>query len=570
MPPGDDLVVSVAATDVIAAAYSSLEESFDGITALARQRFEERDWVAVARDALERLTLHGPAALDTARQMTRLLGDRAHDREIWARIKEYYGRFADQRPDFELAKTFYNSVNRRVLPATGVDPDIQFVDADFDTPPGLESIPSSDVLSREGPLRELVQRVLEGREFTVTFADLERDSGRVSDRIVAEVGSEGDVLAIELVKRVFYRGKGAYLVGRVLTVSGRIPLAIALVHGRKGIAVDAVLLTENDVSILFSFAHSYFHVQSDHPRDLVEFINEIVPRKRPSELYISLGWVRHGKSELFRELRDHLRTSGEVFVEAAGKKGLVMSVFTLPGFEVVLKVIRDNIPPQKLLTPSQVMEKYLLVFRHDRAGRLVDSQYFERLEFPTDRFEPSLLESLLTECSRSVSLHGDSIEISLAYVQRRVVPLDVYLKKASPWQAAQAVVDYGQAIRDLAVSGIFPGDLLLKNFGVTRNDRVVFYDYDELTEIGRITFRDMPVATNIDDELAATPWFPLGPEDVFPSEFASFLGLPPGLRTTFMDHHSDLLEASWWNHVKDRVEAGDILSIYPYTRDLRV
>jgi isocitrate dehydrogenase kinase/phosphatase len=336
------------------------------------------------------------------------------------------------------------------------------------------------------------------------------------------------------------------------------------------VRVDAVLLTEDEVSILFSFAHSYFHVESSRPYDLVQFVRSLVPRKRLSELYISMGHTKHGKTELFRELRRHIERSDDIFVAPPGKEGLVMSVFTLPGFEMVFKVIKDTFPPQKTMTPRQVMGKYRLVYHHDRAGRLVDSQSFEHLQFQASRFGPRLLEELLTECSRTVRLNGDEVEIDLAYAQRRVDPLDVYVRKAEPSRARHAVLDYGNAIRDLAITGIFPGDLLIKNFGVTRNDRVVFYDYDELTEMVDCTFRDLPVASSIEDELSATPWFPLGPDDVFPSEFVSFLGLPGDLRDVFVSTHGDLFEASWWQSVQMRSAAGEIVSIYPYPDSARI
>ena len=375
---------------------------------------------------------------------------------------------------------------------------------------------------------------------------------------------------LEIVSSPFFRGKGAYLVGRFFSGSHVLPLAIALGHEADGIFVDAIVLTENDLSILFSFAHSYFHVSGDRPYDLIRFLRGQVPRKRPSELYISLGRTRHGKTELFRELRAHLDSSEDIFVEPQGKPGLVMSVFTLPGFEIVFKVIKDHFPPQKTVTPSQVMEKYRLVFRHDRAGRLVDSQWFEHLQFRADRFDKELLDELSEECSRTVEVHDDAVNISYAYVQRRVVPLDVYVREAPPDSAQRAVVDYGNAIADLALTGMFPGDLLIKNFGVTRNGRVVFYDYDEMTELERCNFRDLPVSDSIDDEMLATPWFPVGPDDIFPAEFESFLGLEDDLRETFLTHHANLLDASWWTRVQDRLRGGEIVDIYPYSQDLRL
>lgn len=555
---------------VIADAYRDLSREFDSVTARARNRFEERDWQGVAGDALERLHLYSPTARDTASEVERILEGRSKDKEIWASMKAVYSGYAMKRQDFELAETFFNSITRRTFVTIGVDPRIEFVETDFRTPPTESLRAVSRAFPRTGRLVELVTDVLESPGFVAPLHELRRDAEMVGERISAEMETGEAVSSIEVASEVFYRSKGAYLVGRVHTDRRFLPLAISLSHGEAGISVDAVLLTENDLSILFSFAHSYFHVEAERPYDLIRFINELVPRKRPSELYISIGHARHGKTELFRELRAHLDETQDFFVEPPGKKGLVMSVFTLPGFEMVFKVIKDHFPPQKTMTPTQVMEKYRLVFHHDRAGRLVDSQSYEHLEVSADRFEPGLLDSLLKECSRSVRLVGDHVDIALAYVQRRVAPLDVYLQRVGDERAKQAVVEYGDAIKDLALTGIFAGDLLIKNFGVTRNERVVFYDYDELTEITNCHFREMPEPTSIDDAMADTPWFPLGPDDVFPSEFSSFLGLSGELEQTFREAHGDLFGPRWWEDAQKSVASGEIVSVYPYHQGLRL
>ena len=554
----------------IADAYRDLRKRFDAITSRAQRRFESQDWQGVADDALERLHLYSPTARQTAEEVVKILGDRSSDKRLWASMKAAYSSFAMERQDFELAETFFNSITRRVFATVGVDPEIEFVETDFRTPPteGLRDV--CVVFPNADGLYELVAEVLEDQPFVDQFADARADADGVAGRIDSHLEIGERVSSIEVAAPVFYRSKGAYLVGRVLTDRRFLPMALSLSHEHDGISVDAVLLTENDLSILFSFAHSYFHVEAERPYDLIRFVNELVPRKRASELYISVGHARHGKTELFRELRAHLEQSDDVFVEPPGKKGLVMSVFTLPGFEMVFKVIKDRFPPQKKLTPSQVMEKYRLVFHHDRAGRLIDSQYYEHLEVKADRFDPVLLDSLLHECSRTVQLVDDHVAIALVYAQRRVTPLDVYLREVSLERARQAVVEYGDAIRDLAVTGIFAGDLLIKNFGVTRNDRVVFYDYDELTELANCHFRELPEPASIEDAIAETPWFPLGPDDVFPSEFASFLGLTGELREAFVGAHGDLFESFWWTETQRRVLSGEIASVYPYRQELRL
>ncbi|MEA1902781.1 MAG: bifunctional isocitrate dehydrogenase kinase/phosphatase [Actinomycetota bacterium] len=548
----------------ISAAYVDLESRFREVTLRARDRFDDRDWTGMAADARERLRLYGEVARSTAEQVAQLMGDRLMDKSVWAAMKAAYSGFAMDRQDFELAETFFNSITRRTFATVGVDPKIEFVDTDFSTPPTEGLHPPYRVYEGGGSTRYLVDAALKDAGFG-GVGDVSAVAQQIEQRISPDI-----VDRLELATSVFYRGKGAYVVGRVVAGPVSTPIAIALENRDDGVVIDAVLLTEDEVSVLFSFAHSYFHVASERPYDLVRFVNELVPRKRYSELYISLGHTRHGKTELFRELRRHIESSDDLFVEPPGKKGLVMSVFTLPGFEIVLKVIKDKFPPQKSMTPGQVMAKYRLVFHHDRAGRLVDSQSFEHLQFNADRFDSELLEELLTECSRTVRKEGEMIEVDLAYAQRRVSPLDVYVREAELVDARSAVIDFGNAIRDLAVTGIFPGDLLIKNFGVTRNDRVVFYDYDELTEIGNCNFRNMPIATSVEDEMAATPWFPLGPDDVFPSEFVSFLGLTAELRKAFTDQHSDLFEAAWWIKAQETIASGEVVSIYPYPDETRL
>jgi len=295
-----------------------------------------------------------------------------------------------------------------------------------------------------------------------------------------------------------------------------------------------------------------------------------MPRKRRAELYISLGHNKHGKTELYRELRRHLALSGERFQPAVGTRGLVMEVFTLPGFDVVLKVIKDRFGEPKRLSRDHVLSRYRLVFRHDRAGRLVDAQEYEHLEFPTSRFDDEILDILRTECARSVAISDDTVRLSHAYIERRVTPLDVYLHEAQTDAAEEAIVDYGSAIKELAASGIFPGDMLLKNFGVTRHGRVVFYDYDELTTLDDCVFRKLPASTSYEEEMAAGPWFPVGPDDVFPEEFATFFGVHGRLQEAFLERHADIFDAAAWQEWQRRVRAGELIEIFPYDDELRI
>jgi isocitrate dehydrogenase kinase/phosphatase len=330
--------------------------------------------------------------------------------------------------------------------------------------------------------------------------------------------------------------------------------------------VDAIMLDESTVSVLFSFTRSYFHVDLAHVGEVVKFLKSILPRKPVSELFTVLGRAKQGKTERYRELFGHLQHSEDQFVLAAGEKGLVMVCFTLPSFDVVFKLIRDQFPVQKNIRREDVLTKYEFVFKHDRAGRLVDAQEFKRLTFPKARFAPDLLEELLTETARTVHVEGDEIAFDHMYIERRMTPLNLYLRTATREQAEKAVLDYGQAIRDLAVTNIFPGDLLLKNFGVTRHGRVIFYDYDELCLVTDCRFRDVPQSSNDEDDMRDEAWFYVGESDVFPETFLNFLGFDAHLRSVFLGAHAEILTADWWRGIQARLREGDLLEVLPYHR----
>ncbi|HYF65239.1 MAG TPA: bifunctional isocitrate dehydrogenase kinase/phosphatase, partial [Herpetosiphonaceae bacterium] len=374
----------------------------------------------------------------------------------------------------------------------------------------------------------------------------------------------------EMVGAVFYRNKGAYLIGRIPGEGGVIPLALALLNGPGGIRVDAALLAEQEVSILFSFTRSYFHVDCDRPYDLVRFLQTIMPRKRITALYTSIGNHKHGKTEWYRDLLRHLRASDDRFEIARGERGMVMAVWTLPSYDVVFKVIKDHFDPPKSSTRQIVMDKYHLVFKHDRAGRLVDAQEYEHLKFERSRFEPALLAELERVAPSTVRVEDDHVIIRHVYVERRVTPLNLYIREADPAAVEAAVVDFGAAIKDLTASNIFPGDILLKNFGVTRHGRVVFYDYDELCLLTDCQFKALPEPTSYDEELAAEPWFAVGEYDVFPEEFRYFMSFPQPYRDIFLRHHADIFELGFWRGMQDRMQAGEVVDILPYEERRRL
>jgi isocitrate dehydrogenase kinase/phosphatase len=295
-----------------------------------------------------------------------------------------------------------------------------------------------------------------------------------------------------------------------------------------------------------------------------------MPAKRVAELYTSLGYNKHGKAELYRDLMRHLRQSSDQFEVAPGDRGMVMAVFTLPSYDIVFKVIRDEFDYPKMTNRHQVMRRYDLVFKHDRAGRLVDAQEYEDLAFPRHRFSEALLADLGQSAPSTVIIDGDRVVIRHLYAERRVRPLNLYLREAEAADACAAVIDFGYAIKDMAATNIFPGDILLKNFGVTRHGRVIFYDYDEIGMLVDYRFRIMPEPRTPEEEMAAEPWFGVAPGDVFPEEFLRFMGLHGEHQEVFVETHGDLLTVDFWTRMQALHCSGQIVDIFPYQQYRRL
>ncbi len=554
-------------------AFETYRTQFNTITRQAKGRFEEQDWRGLQEDSRQRLGLYR-RIVDLVESAVRdLLAERLHDKLIWASMKAVYSGLIIDDDHWELGETFFNSITRRIFTTVGVDPQIEFVATDFETPPTSAKRSVYRTYQRAPYTADLVEQIINDFSFNAPFGDLSRDAQLVAGqikRILLKLGALRSVERAEIIRHGFYRGMGAYIVGRLFSGSHRIPLLLALIHTPKGLVIDSVLLDEDAASILFSFARSYFHVEVERPYDLVQFLRTIMPRKRAAELYISLGYNKHGKTELYRDLLQHLAYSDDHFEVARGQRGMVMMVFDMPSYDMVFKLIKDHFNYPKDATRKDVMAKYDLVHRHDRAGRLVDAQAFEYLSFERRRFTEELLVELQEVASETVTVEGDRVIIKHTYVERRVIPLDIYVREAANSAARQAVLDYGRAIKDLANSNIFPGDMLLKNFGVTRHGRVVFYDYDELCFLLECNFRRLPPAMNYDDELAAEPWFHVNEGDIFPEEFANFLGLSSELRDLFTRYHGDLFTAAYWRQIQERLKSGELVHIFPYNRNLRL
>ena len=566
--PADEEIASV-----IRHGFDAYRSSFTAITRRAQGRFETRDWLGMQSDARERLELYTDVLRGVVQQVRSTHPAARSDIATWTAARARFSEALVDEPADEIAETFFNSVTRRVLHTAGVNPDVEFLDFQLHRVPRA---PPRHLVSTYPALNgtaAAIRSLFDRCGLRLTFEDPARDAERAAERIEAQWASGGaaqDIHELQMLTPVFFRRKGAYLVGRVVGGRRIMPLVFSILHGPHGLRVDAVLTAEDDVSIVFSFTRSYFHADVQAPAEVIGFLRTIMPVKPVAELYSALGFHRHGKTEFYRDLKRQLLRSDDRFDIAPGAPGMVMIVFAMPGYDVVFKVIRDSFGYPKQTTPGEVRRRYELVFSHDRAGRLVDAQEFEGLAIPRSRFTPRLLRELETGASRTVRVDGDVVVIGHLYTERRVRPLDLYLQDADPHDALRAALDYGQAIRDLAATDVFPGDLLLKNFGVTRHGRVIFYDYDELRLLSECRFRAIPTAQHPEDELSEEPWFHVGPDDVFPENLGRFIPFTGDARDVYLAAHGALYTVDFWTELQNQHAAGAVPDIFPYPEDRRL
>ncbi len=556
-------------------AFETYRNEFKDVTRRAAENFVKRRFSAQQIDAQIRLLLHRQSVNVCVETIKGLLNglDKATQREVWVEARHLFAQSIAWRSDSELAETHFNSVTRRVFPMVGFDDDLEFRWFGGIALPIVDPGQGEVLTFRlRTTTTELARKVLGSYNLGQRWADLDQDAEKIAsaiDQHLSETWESTMPVEVDMLKPVFYRNRGAYLVGRIRHLTRVSPFIIPLRSLEGGIAADAALLTENATSRIFGFTRSYFHVDAEEPGAIVAFVKSLIPLKPVAELYTAIGHSAHGKTSLFRAIYRHLSNSADRFQPARGVRGMVMIVFTLPSFGVVFKVIKDTFPPSKKITRTQVLEKYQMVFTHDRVGRMVDAQLFEDLAFPRDRFGDELLEDLANNASRSVTITETDVIFHHIYTERKVYPLDLYIEEMPRDLVTEAVLDYGNAIKDLAVANIFPGDLFTKNFGVTRHGSVVFYDYDELTFLDEMNFRSIPQARTYEDEISSEPWFTVGADDVFPEEFKKFFRFPDEISTKFEHAHGDLCNPEMWIELQERNQSPDPGEFFPYSEQAR-
>lgn len=568
MPRGLELLIAQTILQGFDAQYGRFLE----VTSGAQQRFEQADWHAVQQAMKNRIHLYDHHVGLVVEQLRCITNGQSTDAAFLLRVKEHYTRLLPDYPRFEIAESFFNSVYCRLFDHRSLTPERLFI---FSSQPErrFRTIPrplAKDFHPDHG-WESLLMRVISDLPLRLRWQNKSRDIHYIVRHLTETLGTDNLAEShLQVANELFYRNKAAWLVGKLITPSGTLPFLLPIHQTDDGeLFIDTCLTTTAEASIVFGFARSYFMVYAPLPAALVEWLREILPGKTTAELYMAIGCQKHAKTESYREYLVYLQGCNEQFIEAPGIRGMVMLVFTLPGFDRVFKVIKDRFAPQKEMSAAHVRACYQLVKEHDRVGRMADTQEFENFVLEKRHISPALMELLLQEAAEKITDLGEQIVIRHLYIERRMVPLNIWLEQVEGQQLRDAIEEYGNAIRQLAAANIFPGDMLFKNFGVTRHGRVVFYDYDEICYMTEVNFRDIPLPRYPEDELACEPWYSVSPGDVFPEEFRHWLCADPRIGPLFEEMHADLFRADYWRALQNRIREGHVEDVYAYRRRQR-
>lgn len=565
MPPRESLIAHT-----ILQGFDAQYGRFLDITAGAQQRFEQAEWQAVQQAMKARIHLYDHHVGLVADQLRVLNGAACWDEAFWLRVKSHYESLLPGYPRYEIAESFFNSVYCRLHGHADLQPERLFIfSSQSPSAPGSPSRPLARGYHPQQGWRALIEQVLRDLPLTLPWQQRERDVGWIVRHLQTRF-SHLDQGWLEVSCELFYRNKTAWLVARLHLPDAIHPCLLPIQRSEAGeLWIDTCLTEVDDASIVFGFARAYFMVYAPMPAALVAWLQPILPAKTLAERYMAIGCQKHGKTESYREYLQALEQNTAAFEIAPGIRGMVMLVFTLPGFDRVFKVIKDRFAPQKEVTEAQVRACYQQVKEHDRVGRMADTQEFEQFALPLARISPELLAELNACAAEKLQIEGDRLIIRHLWLERRMQPLNLYLAQASAAQRRQAIEEYGNAIRQLAAANIFPGDMLFKNFGITRHGRVVFYDYDEIRPMQELNFREVPAARYEEDELSAEPWYSVGPDDVFPETFRYALCSDAATGALLLELHPEIFEARWWRAQQQRIAEGHVEEVIAWRQAQR-
>ena len=542
---------------------------FTRITRGAQERFANAQWDAIQLASKERITMYEKSIADAAAEIFDIVYLQKKEHSFWVEMKKAFAKLIEGHAQLELAETFYNSVVRNIFRHQALSEDIMFLLPSWCMLPGQDRNEVINSFDTTTTVSEMYQSIFSIYRFAIPFEDYERDLVNLEDALRERLNKEqlASVYAVELLKPVFYRGKAAYIIGRICMPSETLPFVIALQNNEQGgIFVDALLTEHKDLSSVFGFARSYFMADTDRPSEVVEFLHELLPNKKRFELYISLGHYKHGKTGFYRNYLHHMDNTDDNFERAPGIRGLVMMVFHLPSYGVVFKVIKDEFAESKKITRQHVKDCYRLVKMSDRVGRMADTHEYVNFRFPLERIEPELLKELQDTCASSLEIQDHELVIKHLYIEKKMTPLNLYLQQETDDEKIRNEInELGLCIKQIALTNIFPGDMLHKNFGITRLGRVIFYDYDEICWMHERNFRELPKS----DDPYALDTLSVAPNDVFPEQFEHFIVGKKQFKDILKELHGDLMTAEYWRQVQVITARKETQNFTPYSPSIR-
>lgn len=548
---------------------------FKEITCSAKSRFENCQWQEIQKASSKRTDYFEQRVDETLATIKQGFKISALNKTLWREIKRCYMSSLKEHPQAELAESFYNSVFCHLFERKYYQNEYIFVESEHQLNGQLNAnqIFTRYIPAKEG-LKKTILNIIHKTELCGVFPLLKKEINALVKAFINQpelINVPLSEIQLDMLNFTFFRNKGAYVIGKVHFPQGEMPFIVSITNDEvTGLHIDALLTEPENMAVVFGFARSYFFVDCKYPQALIDFLHQLIPHKTPADLYSAIGFHKQGKTQFYRDFLNHLTNSEDQFILAAGIKGMVMSVFTLPSYPYVFKIIKDTFAPTKKMTKQDVKSKYRLVKLHDRVGRMADTMEYSEVAFPKNRFSKALLDELLLVAPSIIKIEDELIIIEHLYIERRMTPLNIYLANATEAEIDQAMFGYGEAIKQLIAANIFPGDMLLKNFGVTRHGRIIFYDYDEITYMNEVNFREIPTPVTEEQIYAAEPWYSVAPGDMFPEELATFALANPKYRKPFLKHHSELLDASYWQKTQKNIASGIFEDVFPYPAKLKL
>jgi isocitrate dehydrogenase kinase/phosphatase len=541
----------------------------------AKRAFETMDPRASVSISMERLGLYSRYIAEHGPRLRACFPALGTDAAVWDPLDRLFVAMIVDRYEADIAFSFAHSLRRNI--GQGLWRPVAY---SFPPPSKLRALSMASVHRRlpvAGAIgREIIVSALQVPGFSVPFRNLAGDAQRILERteqiLYIEAGSPVPI-ALDVVEAGFFRDRSAFVVGRwVFADETVVPFVVALLNGSTGIFADAVLHRVSEIHNLFSSTLANLHVTTRLYYQTCVFLFSMMPRRPLGEHYSTIGYNHVGKVAILNEITAQL-SGAEKFQRSPGVPGTVALGFTFDACSYHLKVIRDH-PTQSYKWGAfpgvaAVTEKYRVVHEINRAGSMLDNVMYFKLRLDREMFDVELLREISTEAAASVQVADDGVYLDTLIVQLKIVPMPVYLERASEDEMRAAIASLGHCIRNNAATNIFNKDLDSRNYGVGRYGRVFLFDYDAVEKLTEVKIR-----TNLDrepgeDDIPA--WYFEEGVVFLPEELEHGMQFKnDSARRYFREINADLMTVRYWQDVQQKLLRGEVpaLRMYPASAKL--